>query len=61
LLVEYLDTRLESYFSDNAGIQSPQDLSPFPLLGLPGWHPDNEQENFYENKDYFRPGRKQKN
>ena len=61
LLVEYLDTRLESYFSDNAGIQSPQDLSPFPLLGLPGWHPDNEHENFYENKDYFRPGRKQKN
>ena len=61
ILVEYLDTRLESHFSGNTGIQSPRELSPFPLLGLPGWHCNNTQENFYKNEDYFRPGRKQQN
>ena len=31
-----------------------KDLHPFPLLGIPGWHPENEQEIFYKNKAYFR-------
>ena len=60
-LLPYLDTLLVEKFSVNSNIHSPQDLSPFPLLGLPGWHPDNARENFYDDTDYFRPGRKQKN
>jgi hypothetical protein len=34
-----------------------RELSPLPVLGVPGWWGGNEQENFYENTDYFRPGR----
>jgi len=60
-LMEHIDTRLEALFTDGSSVRSPQDLSPFPILGLPGWHPGNNQESFYENKEYFRPGRKQKN
>ncbi len=40
-------------------IQSTKDLQPFPLLGMPGWHTDNDNELFYEDKDYFRPKRTQ--
>jgi hypothetical protein len=28
------------------------------VLGVPGWWQDNERGDFYENSDYFRPGRK---
>lgn len=59
-LLEFIDPMVEKMFS-NESIQIPQDLSPFPLLGMPGWHAKNSQEVFYENSDYFRPGRKQKN
>ena len=31
-----------------------RDLQAFPLLGMPGWHADNGQEDFYFNQDYFR-------
>lgn len=61
ILLPYLDILLEEQFTVDSNIQKPQDLSPFPVLGLPGWHPDNNRESFYDNKDYFRPGRKQKN
>ncbi len=39
-------------------INSPKCLSPLPVLGIPGWYADNEQEIFYDNKDYFRDKRK---
>lgn len=29
-------------------------LHPFPILGVPNWHQDNAQEQFYRNKNYFR-------
>ncbi|MCC5824578.1 DUF3025 domain-containing protein [Alkalimonas sp.] len=32
-------------------------LTPLPLLGVPGWHADNQQLAFYSNTDYFRPKR----
>ncbi|TCI05499.1 DUF3025 domain-containing protein [Corallincola luteus] len=33
-------------------------LSPLPLLGVPGWWPENESREFYLNQDYFRPAPK---
>lgn len=60
ILMSYIDEHLNDIFSTNTQIKTPQDLSPFPLLGLPGWHDENNQRNFYENTDYFRPGRKRK-
>jgi hypothetical protein len=41
-------------------IRSVQDLSPFPILGFPGFWDDAEQECFYENRRYFRSGRTNK-
>tara|TARA_Y100001934_G_scaffold283616_1_gene404842 strand:- start:1443 stop:2279 length:837 start_codon:yes stop_codon:yes gene_type:complete len=41
-------------------VETPKQLSPLPLLGVPGWLEENENSKFYENKNYFRPGRQQK-
>jgi len=35
-----------------------RELSPLPVLGVPGWWPDNERESFYDDADYFRSGRR---
>ena len=40
-----------------AGLSSPRDLAPLPVLGVPGWWPANEAESFYDDASYFRPGR----
>lgn len=32
-------------------------LTPFPLLGMPGWTDDNDDPAFYDNDSYFRRGR----
>ena len=47
----YLDEMLSQRVSE--GIQN-SDLRPLPLLGIPGWHPE-QSLSFYQNKDYFRP------
>ncbi len=36
-------------------LNDPQELRPLPLSGIPGWHDDNEQENFYRTAPCFRP------
>ena len=35
-------------------LASPKDLAPLPVFGLPGWYPQDER--FYEDARYFRPG-----
>jgi hypothetical protein len=52
-----LDRALGAFLRDSRALQSPQDLHPFPLLGMPGWHPGTAEESFYDNAAYFRPGR----
>ena len=42
------------------GLRTPADLSPLPVLGLPGWCPENTSATFYDNAGYFRPGRRGK-
>ncbi|MDN4501020.1 DUF3025 domain-containing protein [Alteromonadaceae bacterium BrNp21-10] len=32
-------------------------MSPLPLLGVPGWWPENEFAEFYDNRGYFMPKR----
>ena len=53
-----IDAELAGYFEHPARIQSPKDLHPFPVLGMPGYYPGNDIEDFYFNQQYFRPGRK---
>jgi hypothetical protein len=42
---------------DPARMLQPAELAPLPVLGVPGWWPENETASFYDNADYFRPGR----
>lgn len=41
-------------------LSRPADLAPVPLLGFPGFTPDNEVETYYDDRGYFRPGRRGK-
>jgi hypothetical protein len=35
-----------------------RELAPLPVLGIPGWTPENGAEAYYDNLKYFRPGRR---
>jgi hypothetical protein len=51
------DRLLAAHIWDRTRLRRGRDLSPLPALGVPGWWNANEQESFYENTAYFRPGR----
>ena len=36
-------------------LNDPQELRPLPLSGIPCWHADNEDEDFYRTAECFRP------
>lgn len=40
-----------------AGIDSPRQLAPLPVQGIPGWDPANAQPAYYANREVFRPPR----
>lgn len=42
----------------HSSIISARDLSPLPVLGVPGWYGANKEAVFYANTDYFRPRRR---
>jgi len=52
-----LDSQVASYLSEPGNLTAPRELAVVPVLGVPGWCPGNEQESYYDNADYFRPGR----
>lgn len=52
-----LDAKLATHLSDPRNLSETRDLAVVPVLGVPGWHPDNAREAFYDDVDYFRPGR----
>ncbi len=54
----YVDEKISHFIQSEGLPHSPKALHPFPLLGWPQWHPDNEKETFYDNTNYFRPKRK---
>lgn len=55
--LSWLDERLAENFEQGVQYTQPKDLSPFPILGMPGWMAENSSEEFYNNTQYFRPGR----
>lgn len=59
-IVTETDDLLTNLFSAKDVIKSPQDFSPFPLLGMPGWDKENDAESYYDNTNYFRLGRRHK-
>lgn len=58
LQLAHLDGLLADYLADPGRCLTTRELSPVPLLGVPGWSPDNECASYYDNTDYFRPGRR---
>jgi hypothetical protein len=53
----YLDVQLAEHISKQEHCRSTRELTPVPVLGIPGWSPENESEAYYDNRAYFRPGR----
>lgn len=51
------DRWLADHLRGPAGIAAPRDLSPLPLLGIPGVTPDSEQAEYYRDTRQFRPRR----
>ena len=43
---------VDKYLSNNLNLVD--NLSPLPILGIPGWYQGNQDRLFYENKAYFR-------
>jgi len=54
----HLDSLLADYLAAPEHCRSTRDLSPVPLLGIPGWTADNEHAAYYDNTAYFRHGRR---
>ncbi len=52
-----IDRRLALLIADPQALRHTHDLSPLPVLGVPGWCADNEQPAYYDDRDHFRPGR----
>lgn len=55
--LQQVDEALAEIFAKGEQYTKPKDLQPFPILGMPGWTPDNDVETYYDNSRYFRPGR----
>jgi hypothetical protein len=58
LQLAYLDSLLVDYLADPQHCRSTRELSPVPLLGIPGWATDNADPAYYDDTAYFRPGRR---
>lgn len=52
-----LDAMLAARLLDPDRLRSTRELVPVPILGVPGWSPDNVRESYYDTPDYFRSGR----
>ncbi|MFK8014006.1 MAG: DUF3025 domain-containing protein [Gammaproteobacteria bacterium] len=52
-----IDTQLAGQIRHGNAVMTTKELLPLPLLGVPGWWPDNENDTFYSDADYFRPKR----
>jgi hypothetical protein len=56
--LRHLDESLAQYLAAPGHCRSTTELTPVPLLGVPGWTPDNDDPAYYDNTAYFRPGRR---
>ena len=53
-----LDHAAAHWLMDDARLADSHHLAPLPLLGIPGWDSRNESPAFYDDANYFRPGRR---
>lgn len=52
---QYLDKELCKLIHKGALFREKKMMKPLPLLGIPGWDPNNDSPEYYDNQDYFRP------
>lgn len=52
-----LDAHAAEHFSSVGALASTRSLPPLPILGVPGWEPANEREDYYDDVSQFRPAR----
>jgi hypothetical protein len=55
--LDQLDAQLAARIMEPGWFRATRELAPVPLLGVPGWCADNEQERYYDDTAYFRPPR----
>ena len=55
----HLDGLVADYLHAPEHCRSTRELTPVPLLGVPGWAADNNCAEYYDNTSYFRPGRRE--
>lgn len=53
-----IDQSVAKWLLNDANISGANHLAPLPLLGIPGWDARSESASFYDNVEYFRPGRR---
>ncbi len=53
-----VDKKIAALLTGAQAWSHPRDLLPLPILGMPGYSPDNQEARYYDNLDYFRPGRR---
>lgn len=56
--LQHLDARVAAYLNGVSNCGDTRELTPVPLLGVPDWSEDSVHEAYYDNRDYFRPGRR---
>ncbi len=56
--VENVTSAVATAIGDGSVLDDPQELRPLPLTGIPDWHSDNVDEDFYRTAECFRPLRK---
>lgn len=56
--IAQIDHRVAQQLGDPLFLSGPRELSPVPVLGIPGWHAGNGHGEFYDDRRYFRPGRR---
>ena len=50
-----IDRQIAAAIAAGACLGDPQELRPLPLSGIPGWHREPQDAEFYRNKPCFRP------
>ncbi|HKO88871.1 MAG TPA: DUF3025 domain-containing protein [Burkholderiales bacterium] len=53
----YMDQAVCEHFTQPKALESTRSLQPVPVLGIPDWHPESENANYYLDTSHFRPGR----
>jgi len=59
--LSHLDSMLANKLDEPDYCMTTNELTPIPVLGVPGWSSDNACAEYYDNTTYFRPSRRRHN